>query len=210
MQYGVYVPNFGPYGDARVLADLAYEAEGAGWDGFFLWDQGSKSTLTPTVDPMVDPWVALAAIPLRTRTIRLGTLVTPLPRRRPWMVARGTVSLGPLSPGRLILSVCSGGGHVAREAALAPRGPLGRRHPHRARPAPHRDAHPGADARNRPLCRIPARIHDPVRGRPFGYHRRHGRSPRSRGRCRLPAGGSHMVGGKDPARTLGKLVRLAP
>ncbi len=91
MRYGVYVPNFGPYGDARVLADLAYEAEEAGWDGFFLWDQVSKTTLTPTVDPMVDPWVALAAIALRTRTIRLGTLVTPLPRRRPWMVARETV-----------------------------------------------------------------------------------------------------------------------
>src|SRR5438046_5032249 len=111
MQYGIYVPNFGPYGDARILADLAYEAEGAGWDGFFLWDQVSKSTLTPTVDPMVDPWVALAAIALRTRTIRLGTLVTPLPRRRPWMVARETVSLDHLSAGRLILGVGSGGGY---------------------------------------------------------------------------------------------------
>src|SRR5437016_825319 len=111
MRYGVYVPNFGPYGDARILADLAYEAEEAGWDGFFLWDQVSKSTLTPTVDPMVDPWVALAAIALRTRTIRLGTLVTPLPRRRPWMVARETVSLDHLSAGRLIFGVGSGGGY---------------------------------------------------------------------------------------------------
>jgi alkanesulfonate monooxygenase SsuD/methylene tetrahydromethanopterin reductase-like flavin-dependent oxidoreductase (luciferase family) len=68
MRYGVYVPNFGPYGDARVLADLAFEAEEAGWDGFFLWDQVSKTTLTPTVDPMVDPWIALAAIALRTHT----------------------------------------------------------------------------------------------------------------------------------------------
>ena len=32
MRYGVYVPNFGPYGDARILTDLAYEA---GWDGFW-------------------------------------------------------------------------------------------------------------------------------------------------------------------------------
>src|SRR2546430_5431130 len=111
MQYGIYVPNFGPYGDARVLADLAYEAEGAGWDGFFLWDQVSKSTLTPTVDPMVDPWVALTAIALRTRAIRLGTLVTPLPRRRPWKVARGTVSLDHLSAGRLIFGLGSRGGY---------------------------------------------------------------------------------------------------
>jgi len=116
MRYGIYVPNFGPYGDARILAGLAYEAEEAGWDGFFLWDQVSKSTLTPTVDPMVDPWVALAAIALRTRRIRLGTLVTPLPRRRPWMVARETVSLDHLSAGRLIFGVGSGGGYFDFEA----------------------------------------------------------------------------------------------
>jgi len=116
MRYGVYVPNFGPYADARILAGLASEAEKAGWDGFFLWDQVSRSTLAPTFDPMVDPWVALAAIALRTRTMRLGTLVTPLPRRRPWMVARETVSLDHLSAGRLILGVGSGGGYFDFEA----------------------------------------------------------------------------------------------
>ena len=120
MRYGVYVPNFGPYGDARTLADLAYEAEEAGWDGFFLWDQVSKTTLTPAFDSMVDPWVALTAIALRTRTIRLGTLVTPLPRRRPWMVARETVSLDHLSSGRLIFGVGAGGGYFDFEALGEP------------------------------------------------------------------------------------------
>jgi alkanesulfonate monooxygenase SsuD/methylene tetrahydromethanopterin reductase-like flavin-dependent oxidoreductase (luciferase family) len=99
-----------------MLADLAWEAEEAGWDGFFLWDQVSKTTLTPTIDPMVDPWVALTAVALRTRTIRLGTLVTPLPRRRPWVLARQTVSLDHLSAGRLILGVGSGGGYFDFEA----------------------------------------------------------------------------------------------
>jgi alkanesulfonate monooxygenase SsuD/methylene tetrahydromethanopterin reductase-like flavin-dependent oxidoreductase (luciferase family) len=116
MRYGVYVPNFGPYGDARVLAELAEEAEEAGWDGFFLWDQVSKSTLTPTIDPMVDPWIALTAIALRTSAIRLGTLVTPLPRRRPWMLARETVSLDRLSEGRLVFGVGAGGGYFDFEA----------------------------------------------------------------------------------------------
>jgi alkanesulfonate monooxygenase SsuD/methylene tetrahydromethanopterin reductase-like flavin-dependent oxidoreductase (luciferase family) len=116
MRYGVYVPNFGPYADAHMLANLAWEAEEAGWDGFFLWDQVSKTTLTPTIDPMVDPWVALTAVALRTRTIRLGTLVTPLPRRRPWVLARQTVSLDHLSAGRLILGVGSGGGYFDFEA----------------------------------------------------------------------------------------------
>ncbi len=116
MQFGVYVPIFGPYGDARVLAELAYEAEEAGWDGFFLWDQVSKTTLAPTFDPMVDPWIALAAIALRTRTIRMGILVTPLSRRRPWKVAREAVSLDHLSEGRMVLGVGSGGGYYDFEA----------------------------------------------------------------------------------------------
>lgn len=116
MQFGVYVPIFGPYGDARILAELAYEAEEAGWDGFFLWDQVSKTTLAPTIDPMVDPWIALAAIALRTRTIRMGLLVTPLSRRRPWKVAREAVSLDHLSTGRMVLGVGSGGGYYDFEA----------------------------------------------------------------------------------------------
>src|SRR5437773_426400 len=67
-------------------------------------------------DTIVDPWIALAAIALCTRSMRLGTLVTPLPRRRPWMVARETVSLDHLSAGRLIFGVGSGGGYFDFEA----------------------------------------------------------------------------------------------
>jgi alkanesulfonate monooxygenase SsuD/methylene tetrahydromethanopterin reductase-like flavin-dependent oxidoreductase (luciferase family) len=111
MKYGLHIPNFGPYGDARILAELAHEAEDSGWDGFFLWDQVAKTTLTPTIDPMVDPWVALAAIALRTNNIRLGTLITPLPRRRPWKVAREALSLDHLSGGRLVFGAGLGGGY---------------------------------------------------------------------------------------------------
>jgi alkanesulfonate monooxygenase SsuD/methylene tetrahydromethanopterin reductase-like flavin-dependent oxidoreductase (luciferase family) len=111
MHYGLHIPNFGPYGDAHVLAELAHEAEEAGWNGFFLWDQVAKTTLTPGIDPMVDPWIALAAIALRTNSIRLGTLITPLPRRRPWNVARETVSLDHLSGGRMVFGAGLGGGY---------------------------------------------------------------------------------------------------
>ena len=110
MQYGLHLPNFGPYADARLLAELAHEAEQAGWDGFFLWDQVAKTTLTPTIDPMVDPWIVLTTIALRTSRMRLGTLITPLPRRRPWKVARETVSLDQLSAGRLVFGAGLGGG----------------------------------------------------------------------------------------------------
>ncbi|MBN2116712.1 MAG: LLM class flavin-dependent oxidoreductase [Anaerolineales bacterium] len=105
MKYGLYLPNFGAFGDARLLADLARDAERAGWDGFFLWDHIARPWLTE----MVDTCVALTAIALSTNTIRFGPLVTPLPRRRPWKVARETVSLDRLSAGRLILGVGTGG-----------------------------------------------------------------------------------------------------
>jgi alkanesulfonate monooxygenase SsuD/methylene tetrahydromethanopterin reductase-like flavin-dependent oxidoreductase (luciferase family) len=123
IRYGVYVPQFGPYADVQLLAELAYEAEEAGWDGFFLWDQVSKTTLTPTFDPMIDPWIAMAAIALRTKTLRLGPLVTLLPRRRPWMLARETVTLDHLSHGRLVLGVGSGGGYYDFEALGEPTDP---------------------------------------------------------------------------------------
>jgi len=103
MQYGIDVSTAGSYANPRTLADLAVEAEEAGWDGFFVWDvvflAGS------VVSPISDPWVALAAIAMATRHIRIGVMVAALPRRQPWDVARETVSLDHLSQGRLIVGV---------------------------------------------------------------------------------------------------------
>jgi probable F420-dependent oxidoreductase len=107
MQYGVYLPNFGPFGDARVLAEYARLAEEAGWDGFYIWDH--IAPWPGWSDYLVDPWVALTAVAMSTRRIRIGMTVTPLPRRRPWKVARETVSLDRLSGGRLTLGVGIGG-----------------------------------------------------------------------------------------------------
>ena len=101
MHFGLYVPPFGEYADARVLASLAHEAETIGWEGFFLWDH----VFTDWPERIVDPWVALTAVSLTTEKIRLGTLVTPLPRRRPWKLARETVSVDHVSNGRLTLGV---------------------------------------------------------------------------------------------------------
>ena len=102
MQYALYLPNFGAEHSARGLADLAGEAEQAGWDGFFLWDH--VNSLDYNV-PMLDVWVALTAMAMTTTRIRLGATVTPLPRRRPWVLARQTVTLDHLSNGRLTLGV---------------------------------------------------------------------------------------------------------
>ena len=103
MNYGLVVPNVGMFGDARMLADMAYEAEEAGWDGFFLWD--TIHYLADNRESVCDPWVALAAIAMRTQRVRIGPMVTPLSRRRPWKLVRETVSLDHLSHGRLTLGV---------------------------------------------------------------------------------------------------------
>ena len=101
MKYGIYLPNFGSFGDVRALAELAANAEEAGWDGFFIWDHIQRYWPTD----VADTWVALSAIAMRTERMRLGAMVTPLPRRRPWKVARETATLDQLSKGRLILGV---------------------------------------------------------------------------------------------------------
>lgn len=91
MQYGFVFPG----GNPREALELAIEADAQGWDGFFMWE------------PVwgVDPWVTLGAIAVRTERIRLGTMLTPVSRRRPWKLASETVTLDHLSNGRTILAV---------------------------------------------------------------------------------------------------------
>jgi alkanesulfonate monooxygenase SsuD/methylene tetrahydromethanopterin reductase-like flavin-dependent oxidoreductase (luciferase family) len=108
MYFGLDVPTTGVYADARTLAQLAAEAEAAGWDGFFIWDVLGGSG--PHV-PVLDPWIALTAIALQTARMKIGLLVVPLARHRPWLVARRLANLDHLSGGRVI---CTAGlGHRA-------------------------------------------------------------------------------------------------
>ena len=87
-----------PIGEARFAADLAYEAERAGWDGLFLSEAIWQN----------DAWVALAAAAIRTERIRLGTMLSPMPVLKPWKLAAETASLDNLSNGRVILSLGMG------------------------------------------------------------------------------------------------------
>ncbi len=103
MKYGLHAPNFGTFGDPRTLATLARDAEEAGWDGFFIWDQ--LMWTQPVNQVLADPGIALAAMATSTSRIKLGTLVTPLARRRPWKLARELTSLDHLSGGRMVLGV---------------------------------------------------------------------------------------------------------
>jgi alkanesulfonate monooxygenase SsuD/methylene tetrahydromethanopterin reductase-like flavin-dependent oxidoreductase (luciferase family) len=100
VRFAINAPNFGAFAETRLLASLAQEAESAGWDGLFLWDH-----IRPGPVPLSDPWIQLAAMALNTSQIKLGTMVTPLPRRKPEELARQTVTLDRLSGGRLIVGV---------------------------------------------------------------------------------------------------------
>ncbi len=82
MKFGLDVPTTGDYADARVLAQLAVEAEAAGWDGFYIWD------VLPGSSAVIDPWIALTAVALQTSRIKIGLLATPLARHRPYLVAQ--------------------------------------------------------------------------------------------------------------------------
>ena len=98
MQYGFVIEG----GDATATSELTQEAEAAGWDGVFIADAMDIGMPNSPPFPWFDPWIVLAAMAMRTERIRIGTMITPVPRRRPWKLARETITLDQLSNGRLI------------------------------------------------------------------------------------------------------------
>jgi alkanesulfonate monooxygenase SsuD/methylene tetrahydromethanopterin reductase-like flavin-dependent oxidoreductase (luciferase family) len=102
MKFGVVLPG----GTATQQLDHAIVAEDSGWDGVFVWEAAYG----------VDAWTLLAAIAARTSRVMLGTLLTPLPWRRPWKVASQVVTLDQVSGGRAILTV--GLGAIATDLPL--------------------------------------------------------------------------------------------
>jgi hypothetical protein len=91
MKYGIVLPG----GTAAEQLELAIAAEQAGWDGVFVWEAAYG----------VDAWSLLAAMAVKTSRVSLGTMLTPLPWRRPWKVASQVATVDQLSGGRAILAV---------------------------------------------------------------------------------------------------------
>jgi hypothetical protein len=91
MRYGMILPG----GSATEQLDQAILAEEAGWDGVFVWEAAYG----------VDAWSLLGAIAVRTSRVTIGTLLTPLPWRRPWKVASQVATVDRLSGGRVVLTV---------------------------------------------------------------------------------------------------------
>jgi alkanesulfonate monooxygenase SsuD/methylene tetrahydromethanopterin reductase-like flavin-dependent oxidoreductase (luciferase family) len=97
MKYGFVIPG----GDLKTVLRLADEAEKAQWDAIFYWD----AIYIKQLPVMFDAWTVLAAIACRTQKIRIGALLTAVNRRRPWKLARESVTVDHLSGGRLIMPV---------------------------------------------------------------------------------------------------------
>jgi len=108
MRYGFVVP----YADSREFAELAAVGEQHGWDGIFTWEAVFG----------VDAWVSLAAAAMSTERIRLGTLLTPVPRVRPWDLASKVGTVERLSNGRVILGAGLGALHEGWTAFEADEG----------------------------------------------------------------------------------------
>jgi alkanesulfonate monooxygenase SsuD/methylene tetrahydromethanopterin reductase-like flavin-dependent oxidoreductase (luciferase family) len=84
-----------PGGPASEQLAQAVLAERAGWDGVFVWEAAYG----------VDAWSLLAAMAVATSRVRLGTMLTPLPWRRPWKVASQVATVDQLSGGRAVLAI---------------------------------------------------------------------------------------------------------
>jgi probable F420-dependent oxidoreductase len=105
MHYGIDVATLGDYADPRLVVRLAQAAEAAGWQALFVWDHLAFAWGVPSGDP----WVSLAAVAQATTHLKIGTAITPLPRRRPHVLANAIATLDLLSEGRVICGVGLGG-----------------------------------------------------------------------------------------------------
>ncbi len=108
MRFGFVVP----YASAREFTELAALGERRGWDGVFTWEAvwGEHA------------WVALGAAAMVTERIRLGTLLTPASRWRPWDLASAVGTVDRLSGGRAVMTVGLGAVHEGWTAFEADEG----------------------------------------------------------------------------------------
>jgi probable F420-dependent oxidoreductase len=105
MHFGIEVVTLGDFANPRLVVKFAQTAEDAGWEGVFMWDHLGFVWGAPSSDP----WVILSAVAQATKRLKIGTCVTPLPRRRPHVLANTLATLDLLSEGRAIFGVGLGG-----------------------------------------------------------------------------------------------------
>lgn len=114
---GIGLPTYGAFpGNAwEFFHSIAEIADAGGVDTLWVPDHltlpeedvranGGASR----IDEPFDAWTVLAMLAARTRRVRLGTEVTPLPLRQPVLLAQTVATLDALSGGRAVLGLGSG------------------------------------------------------------------------------------------------------
>ena len=106
MRHGLFISNIDSYADPNVTIELARAGEAAGWEALIIWDHLGFVW----GHPAADPWTVLAAVGASTSRLILGTSVTPLPRRRPHVLAHQLATLDGLTGGgRVVFGAGLGG-----------------------------------------------------------------------------------------------------
>ena len=113
MRYGLQLRTLDVFADPRQTVRVAVAAEEAGWEALLVWDHLAWAS---SGEPSADPWVTLGACAASTHRILLGTAVTPVPRRRPHVLAQQLATLSLASGGRVIFGAGLGGRRAEFEA----------------------------------------------------------------------------------------------
>ena len=109
MKYAINFANFDYLSDPRILVDLSVDAEKAGWDAVFLWDHVNiVGEGFGNGGAHADPRIALGLIAEHTKSVLLGTSITPVARRRPTKLAREILTLHQLAGDRFIFGAGTG------------------------------------------------------------------------------------------------------
>ncbi|MEW6299620.1 MAG: TIGR03619 family F420-dependent LLM class oxidoreductase [Thermodesulfobacteriota bacterium] len=117
MDYGFVLPHFTTFAHtepAKRLVAAAEAAEGLGYSTVWVADHIVFPTkieggyaFNPN-DPFLEPLAVLAALALRTTTVKLGTAVLILPYRHPLYTAKALATIDVLSGGRVVAGVGAG------------------------------------------------------------------------------------------------------
>ncbi len=104
MKYILELSNW--YRDWELVQQAATEADRLGFWGIAMADHYLRAEGRD--DATLDSWFALADLASRTKTIHVGTLVTPIPFRPPAILAKMVATLDVISNGRTFLGVGAG------------------------------------------------------------------------------------------------------
>lgn len=113
MKFGITLFNWEPFVyEPKIYEEIAIEAESYGFDSFFVTDHFLRPHATEDLPrrqhATLEAWTLLSSIAAKTRAIKLGTCVTPVPLRKPEILAKMVATVDILSEGRVILGVGAG------------------------------------------------------------------------------------------------------